>query len=420
MTESGNPDQSADANVTSYEASHIHVLHGVEAVRKRPGMYVGSTGERGLQELVYTAVDFAVDEVLAGHADTVDVTITSDGGGVRVADNGRGIPVAVEASTGKPAVETVLTEVRTGTRPSAAGYPVTGSRSGVELPIVTALSSRLTVEIRRDGFRWSQEYERGVPVAPLTQHEETTEHGTTITFWADPDVFSTTQYTFTLLSRRFQELAFLVEGLTMSLTDERPERTGGPGEAEAARTLYDGGVRDFMAHLRSGEDDLLHPGVIGFGDENEEKTLSVDIALQWSASSQDRVHSFGNTHSTPEGGTHEQGFLSALATLITTHARTRQLLPECDELSADDIREGLTAIISVKHRHPEYEGCTRGRLANPEVRPYVENVVRGHMTTWLDHHPDEADAIVRHAIGAATARKASGEAGVRPGPEHGR
>ncbi|MGW8884507.1 ATP-binding protein [Streptomyces sp. NPDC055749] len=404
-TATGSPDQPGEVSVTSYDASHIHVLHGVEAMRKRPGMWIGSTGIRGLHLMVYETVARSVDEVLADHADRVDVTLTADGG-VRVADNGCGIPVAVEESTGPSAVETVLTLPDPGKR-SGAGSTVSSGISGVGMSVVNALSSRLTVEVRRDGFRWSQEYERGVPVAPPAKHEATTAHGTAITFWADESIFETTRYETATLWQRFQELAFLTEGLTISLTDERTQRTGG-GETEqgTVRMVCEGGLRDFVTHLNSPEEGQAHTGIITFEEENQEETISVAVAMQWTTSPQDRVRTFANTHRTYEGGTHEQGFLTALAALITTYARERRLLPEPGGgLSGDDVRAGLTAIVSVNLRDPQFEGSTRTRLANADVHTYVQNVVREHLTDWLDSNPTEAEAAMRRAVGTAIASR---------------
>lgn len=393
---------------TSYEASHIHVLHGVDAMRKRPGMYIGSTGVRGLHHMVYETVDRSVHEVLAGHADSIDVTVTADGA-VRITDNGCGIPVAVDGSTGTSYLESTLTEpyrgTRSGTR-SGTGYYVSSGIHGIGMSVVNALSSRLAVEVRREGFRWSQEYERGVPVAPPIRHEATTAHGTTVTFLADADIFETTHYSGSTLWQRFQELAHLIPGLSISFTDERT----GDDEAgqTAVRQVCRGDLRDFVSLLNSQEGERGLAGVIRFKEEDPGRMISVEVATQWNTSAQDRVRSFTNTRPTYEGGTHEQGFLTALAALVDIRAREMRLLPEHGEaLSGDDVRAGLTAIVSVMHHDPRFEGATRSRLANADVYTYVEKAVRVHLTDWLDTNPEEADVILRHAVATALARKAS-------------
>ncbi|MET9465437.1 ATP-binding protein [Streptomyces sp. NPDC006544] len=391
MTESGNPSQ--PANVHEYTRSHIQVLEAREAIRRRPGMYIGSIGERGLHQLVYEVVSYAVDEHLAGHADTIDVTITADGG-VRVADNGRGLPVEVEKPTDKPAIERELTELSFGSKPHT-GYGVSGGLSGLGLCVVNALSSRLTVEVHRGGHRWTQEYEKGTAVTALTRNEETGEHGTTIAFLPDADVFETTRYSFATLAERLQELAFLNGGLAISLTDERPERP--------VRYHHSDGLRAYVAHLNPYPPSLVHSPAIAFESENQDKTIFVQVAMQWNTWPAGEFRSFANSARTPEGGAHEQGFRTALTDIVNDYARRQRHLSTHDkDIAAEAIHEGLTAVISVKLTHPIFEGSTRTRLGNPEADAYVQEVVREHLTDWLDHHPNEAAAIIRHILNAST------------------
>ncbi|WP_424888037.1 DNA topoisomerase (ATP-hydrolyzing) subunit B [Streptomyces sp. XH2] len=394
----------------SYDASAITVLEGLDAVRKRPGMYIGSTGERGLHHLVYEVVDNSVDEALAGHADTIDVTILSDGG-VRVVDNGRGIPVGIVPSEGKPAVEVVLTVLHAGGKFGGGGYAVSGGLHGVGVSVVNALSTRVAVEVKTDGFRWTQDYKLGVPTAPLQQNEATDEHGTSVTFWADGDIFETTEYSFETLSRRFQEMAFLNKGLTISLTDERPAHVDEEGKPLTVRYHYEGGISDFVRYLNSRKGEVIHPTVIDFDAEDKERMLSVEVAMQWNTQYTEGVYSFANTIHTHEGGTHEEGFRAALTGLINRYARDKKLLREKDDnLTGDDIREGLTAIISVKLGEPQFEGQTKTKLGNTEAKTFVQKVVHEQLTDWLDRNPNEAADIIRKSIQAATARVAARKA----------
>ncbi|MEU7552466.1 DNA topoisomerase (ATP-hydrolyzing) subunit B [Streptomyces sp. NPDC044571] len=426
VADSGNPNDNqstAGENgeaTSSYDASAIQVLEGLDAVRKRPGMYIGSTGERGLHHLVYEVVDNSVDEALAGHADTIDVTILADGG-VRVVDNGRGIPVGIVPSEGKPAVEVVLTVLHAGGKFGGGGYAVSGGLHGVGVSVVNALSTKVAVEVKTDGHRWTQDYKLGVPTAPLAQNEETDEHGTSVTFWADGDIFETTEYSFETLSRRFQEMAFLNKGLTISLTDEREsaKATMGADSAEEveeppARTVkyyYEGGIVDFVKYLNSRKGELIHPTVIDIEAEDKERMLSVEIAMQWNSQYTEGVYSFANTIHTHEGGTHEEGFRAALTGLVNRYARDKKLLREKDDnLAGEDIREGLTAIISVKLGEPQFEGQTKTKLGNTEAKTFVQKVVHEHLNDWFDRNPVEAADIVRKAIQAATARVAARKA----------
>ncbi|MFC5899893.1 DNA topoisomerase (ATP-hydrolyzing) subunit B [Streptomyces zhihengii] len=431
VADSGNPNENIPSNTAggsgeagaSYDASAITVLEGLDAVRKRPGMYIGSTGERGLHHLVQEVVDNSVDEALAGHADTIDVTILADGG-VRVVDNGRGIPVDMHPVEKKPAVEVVLTVLHAGGKFGGGGYAVSGGLHGVGVSVVNALSTKVSVEIKRDGYRWTQDYKLGVPTAPLAQHEQVEDSGTTVTFWADPDVFETTDYSFETLARRFQEMAFLNKGLTLTLTDERESakatmNADDPDAAETAeeqpaRTVkyhYEGGIVDFVKYLNSRKGELIHPTVIDVEAEDKERMLSVEIAMQWNSQYTEGVYSFANTIHTHEGGTHEEGFRAALTGLVNRYAREKKLLREKDDnLSGEDIREGLTAIISVKLGEPQFEGQTKTKLGNTEAKTFVQKVVHEHLTDWFDRNPNEAADIIRKSIQAATARVAARKA----------
>jgi DNA gyrase subunit B len=433
VADSGNPKEKTPPVATgehgevtaSYNASAITVLEGLDAVRKRPGMYIGSTGERGLHHLVTEVVDNSVDEALAGHADTIDVTVLADGG-VRVIDNGRGIPVDIVPSEGKPAIEVVLTVLHAGGKFGGGGYAVSGGLHGVGVSVVNALSSKVAVEVRRDGYRWTQDYKLGVPTAPLARNEETDESGTSVTFWADPDIFESTEYSFETLSRRFQEMAFLNKGLRLTLTDERESAKAVAGadvagadtaeapEAEQVRTVtyyYEGGIVDFVRYLNSRKGELIHPTVIDIESEDKERMLSVEIAMQWNAQYSEGVYSFANTIHTHEGGTHEEGFRAAMTGLVNRYAREKKFLREKDDnLAGEDIREGLTAIISVKLGEPQFEGQTKTKLGNTEAKTYVQKVVHEHLTDWFDRHPNEAADIIRKSIQAATARVAARKA----------
>ncbi|MFE5210529.1 DNA topoisomerase (ATP-hydrolyzing) subunit B [Streptomyces sp. NPDC056600] len=429
MADSGNPNENIPSNdaaaaaggeSSSYDASAISVLEGLDAVRKRPGMYIGSTGERGLHHMVQEVVDNSVDEALAGHADTIEVTILPDGG-VRCVDNGRGIPVGIVPGQGKPAVEVVLTVLHAGGKFGGGGYAVSGGLHGVGVSVVNALSTRVSVEVKTDGFVWTQDYKAGVPTAPLAKGEPTEETGTSVTFWADPDIFETTEYSFETLSRRFQEMAFLNKGISISLTDEREtaKATAGADEAGAddkpeVKTVtykYDGGIVDFVKYLNSRKGEMVHPTVIDIEAEDKERQLSLEVAMQWNGGYSEGVYSFANVIHTHEGGTHEEGFRAALTTLINKYARDKKLLREKDDnLTGDDIREGLTAIISVKLGEPQFEGQTKTKLGNTEVKTFVQRVVHEHLTDWLDRNPNEAADIIRKGIQAATARVAARKA----------
>ncbi len=404
----------------SYDASAITVLEGLEAVRKRPGMYIGSTGERGLHHLVQEVVDNAVDEALAGYCDTIDVTLLADGG-VRVIDNGRGIPVDIVAGEGRPAVEVVLTVLHAGGKFGGSGYAVSGGLHGVGVSVVNALSQRLAVEIRGRGPNvWQQTYTMGVPDAPLAKGEVSDETGTTVTFWANADIFETTEYDFETLSKRFQQMAFLNKGLTITLTDERPGHAdtsddaldGGSARLRTVTYKYDDGLVDYVKHLNSSKKtDVIHPEVIAFEAEDTERRLSLEVALQWTTAYSESVHTYANTINTHEGGTHEEGFRSAVTSLVNRYAREQKLLKDKDDnLTGDDIREGLTAVISIKLGEPQFEGQTKTKLGNTEAKAFVQKIVGDHLSDWLERNPAQARDVVRKSIQASAARMAARKA----------
>jgi DNA gyrase subunit B len=393
----------------SYDASNIQVLEGLDAVRKRPGMYIGSTGERGLHHLVYEVVDNAVDEALAGYCDTIDVRLLADGG-VHVTDNGRGIPVGIVESEGRPAVEVVLTVLHAGGKFGGGGYAVSGGLHGVGVSVVNALSSELQVVVRTNGYVHRQSYARGVPTGPLVQGEAVDSTGTEVTFWADTDIFETVRYDFETLARRFQEMAFLNRNLSLTLSDERPESLEEDGSARTVTYLYEGGIADFVTHLNQSKGPA-HAHVIHFEAENTERMISADIALQWNNAYSSSVHTFANTINTTEGGTHEEGFRAALTTLINKFAREWNILKEKDtNLTGDDVREGLTAIVSVKLGEPQFEGQTKTKLGNTEAKTFVQKVCNDQLGAWFEQNPAEGKEIARKAVSASTARIAARKA----------
>lgn len=401
----------------TYDASAITVLEGLDAVRKRPGMYIGSTGERGLHHLVYEVVDNSVDEAMAGYATLIDVTLLADGG-VQVVDNGRGIPVDMHPVEKRPAVEVVLTVLHAGGKFGGSGYSVSGGLHGVGVSVVNALSTRLDVEIHRDGHAYRQTYANGVPTAPLEHGEAVTDTGTAVRFWANGEIFETTHYDFTTLARRFQEMAFLNKGLTLSLTDERSIET--PASDEAEETVrqvtyhYDGGIADFVRHINASKGPS-HPSVIEMAAESEVtnsgQQMSVEVALQWNTTYAESVYTFANTINTTEGGTHEEGFRAALTTLVNKFAREWNILKDKDpNLSGEDVREGLAAIVSVKLRDPQFEGQTKTKLGNTEMKTFVQKVVNDQLGEWFEKNPSEGRDIARKAVNAATARIAARKA----------
>ncbi len=396
----------------SYDARSITVLEGLEAVRKRPGMYIGSTGDRGLHHLVQEVVDNSVDEALAGYCDAIAVTLLPDGG-VRVQDNGRGIPVDMHPVEKRPAVEVVLTTLHAGGKFDAKSYAVSGGLHGVGVSVVNALASHLDLAIRRDGYVWRQSYERGAPIGPLARGEESAETGTITTFWPDATIFETTTWNFETLSRRLQEMAFLNRGLTITLTDERPDADTADADAGTAGPrvvtyLYKGGISDFVRYLNSSKEPV-HASVIDFGEDGD--GISAEIAMQWNGSYSESVHTFANTINTAEGGTHEEGFRSALTSIINKYAREQKLLREKDDnLTGEDVREGLTAIVSVKLADPQFEGQTKTKLGNTEAKSYVQKVCNDHLRDWFDRNPGEAKDIITKAMQAQRARVAARQA----------
>ena len=436
----------------AYDASDIQVLEGLEAVRKRPGMYIGSTGERGLHHLIWEIVDNSVDEALAGYADTIDVTLRADGS-VRVKDNGRGIPVARNEQYDMSTVELVLTQLHAGGKFGGGGYKVSGGLHGVGSSVVNALSTRLDVCVRRNGHAYRMTFDHGVPTGPLEEMEETDATGTTITFWADDKIFDTVDYDWETVRARFQQMAFLNKGLTINLIDERvpatdaidgPDLDGvdadiqdvvesaddddnGAGQtvdtaAKAAQAKvtkakkvsyrYDNGLVDYVTHLVSSKkSEPVHPDIISIDVEDEARSLSFELAMQWTTAYSESVHTYANTINTHEGGTHEEGFRAAMTKLINDFARKQNQLKDKDEnLTGDDVREGLTAVISVKLGEPQFEGQTKTKLGNSEVKGFVQRAMTDEFGDWLERHPNEGKEIVRKAIQAATARLAARKA----------
>ena len=391
-----------------YDASAIQVLEGLDAVRKRPGMYIGSTGERGLHHLVYEVVDNAVDEALAGYCDKIVVTLLADGG-VSVVDNGRGIPVDIVESEGKPAVTVVLTVLHAGGKFGGGGYKVSGGLHGVGVSVVNALSSRLRVDVKTNGKAYTQSFTVGVPDADLAEVGTSDSNGTTITFWPSPDVFETTVYSFETLSTRFREYAFLNKGLELVIRDERPDHTA-DGEPVEQSFKYDDGLIDYVKYL-TGIRETVHRDVIAFEAAQGDDSLSLEVAMQWSGSFQESVHTFANTINTHEGGTHEEGFRAALTSLVNSFGEDQGMIKKKeDRLTGDDVREGLTAIISVKLGNPQFEGQTKTKLGNTEVKGFVQRVVNDRLGAWFEQNPAEGREIIRKATAAASARIAARKA----------
>jgi DNA gyrase subunit B len=388
----------------SYDAGDITVLEGLEAVRKRPGMYIGSTGVMGLHHLVYEVVDNSVDEALAGYCTEVSVVIHPDNS-VTVVDNGRGIPVAMHEKEGRPAVEVVLTVLHSGGKfGDGGGYKVSGGLHGVGVSVVNALSERLLVEIRRDGHNWSQEYSRGAPQNELQKGAKLPADGvtgTTVTFLPDADIFESLEFDFHTLEERLRETAFLTRGLKISIVDER-------GEGHSAEFQYEGGIEDFVAYLNENKD-TVHRKVIFFAGEGEEG--AAEIAMQWNSSYQESIHSFANNINTREGGSHMSGFRSALTRTLNKYAREKGLLKEKeDNLTGEDVREGLTAVISVKLRDPQFEGQTKTKLGNPGMAGFVESIVNTGLGEFLEENPSEARAVIMKSVQAQRAREAARKA----------
>lgn len=401
-----------------YGAGAIQVLEGLEAVRKRPGMYIGSTGPRGLHHLVYEIVDNSVDEALAGYCDTIDVTILEDGA-VRVVDNGRGIPVDMHPTEGRSTVEVVLTVLHAGGKFGGGGYAVSGGLHGVGSSVVNALSSRFEVEVRRQGFTWNMSFTDSVPDAPLAQGEPSETTGTTITFWPSADIFETIEFDYATLRTRFQQMAFLNRGLKITLTDLRAQE---PVENEHGEWVtpagssdsfqYEKGIEDYVRHLNAAKRaDVVHEEIISFEAEDTDRKIAAEISMQWTTSYTESVHTYANTINTHEGGTHEEGFRAALTTLVNRYAREKNILRDKDDnLSGEDVREGLTAVVSVKLGEPQFEGQTKTKLGNTEAKAFVQKVVGDQLGDWFERNPSAAKEIIRKAIGAATARLAARKA----------
>jgi DNA gyrase subunit B len=392
-----------------YDASSITVLEGLEAVRKRPGMYIGSTGERGLHHLVYEIVDNAVDEALAGFCTEIQVTLMADGS-LRVVDNGRGIPVDIHPIEKKPALEVVLTVLHAGGKFGDGGYSVSGGLHGVGSSVVNALSTNLSAKVKRDGFIWTQEYKLGVPTAPVKKGEATTETGTTIQFWPSEEIFETTDFSFEVLSTRFREMAFLNRGLILSLTDLRAGHVDEKGEQLTVRYQYQGGITDFVKHLNSTRGEL-HKSVIALEAEDKKARLSLEVSMQWNNGFSESVYTFANTIHTHEGGTHEEGFRTALTSVVNKFAEEQGLIRKKeDRLTGDDVREGLTAIVSIKLGEPQFEGQTKTKLGNTEAKSFTQKVVNERLTAWFEQNPQEGKDIIRKSIDAASARVAARKA----------
>ena len=393
----------------SYDASNITVLEGLDAVRKRPGMYIGSTGERGLHHLVYEVVDNSVDESLAGYCDTINVTLQSDGS-VKVIDNGRGIPVDMHPVEKKPALEVVLTVLHAGGKFGDGGYSVSGGLHGVGISVVNALSTDLSVEVKRDGFHWFQEYKLGVPQKPLRKGDVTPELGTTITFWPSKEIFETTDFSFETLSTRFREMAFLNKGLTITLKDERPGHVDEKGAPLYVHYKYDGGIIDFVRHLNLSKGEQ-HKTIIAITSEDKKQKMSLEVAMQWNTTFTESVYTFANTINTHEGGTHEEGFRTALTSVVNKFGEEWGFIRKKeDRLTGDDIREGLTAIVSIKIGEPQFEGQTKTKLGNTEAKSFTQKAMNDQLTEWFEKNPSEGKDIVRKSIDAAAARVAARKA----------
>ncbi|MBT0567734.1 DNA topoisomerase (ATP-hydrolyzing) subunit B [Williamsia sp. CHRR-6] len=417
----------------NYGAESISILEGLEAVRKRPGMYIGSTSERGLHHLIWEVVDNSVDEAMAGYASEVSVTLLADGG-VEVRDDGRGIPVEMHA-TGVPTVEVVMTQLHAGGKFDSDSYAVSGGLHGVGISVVNALSTKVELEIDRDGSHWTQTYDYAKP-GELIKGAASRKTGTTTRFWADGEIFETTDYNFETISRRLQEMAFLNKGLTIHLTDQRPKVVNDSEDVETAEIVkrhddedvaadvpavekesgkprtrtyhYPGGLEDYVAHLNRSRK-AIHSSIVGFSAKGTGH--EVEVAMQWNEGYSESVHTFANTINTHEGGTHEEGFRSALTSTVNKYAIDKKLLKEKDgKLTGDDIREGLAAVISVKVGDPQFEGQTKTKLGNSEVKTFVQKVANEHLSHWLESNPAEAKVIINKAVGSAQARLAARKA----------
>jgi len=390
----------------SYGASDIQVLEGLEAVRKRPGMYIGSTGPRGLHHLVYEIVDNSVDEALAGYCDCITIEIQADGA-VKVSDNGRGIPVDDHPIEKRSSVEVVLTTLHAGGKFGGSGYAVSGGLHGVGSSVVNALSERLMVEVHRQGGVWTQSYKDGVPDAALIRVDDASDTGTTITFWPSTTIFETVDFDYETLRTRFQQMAFLNKGLEINLHDQRPSA------ADRKDTYnYELGLVDYVEYLNhTKKTEVVHPNIISFEAEDTERRISLEVAMQWTNAYSESVHTYANTINTHEGGTHEEGFRAALTTLVNRFARASGLLKEKDEnLTGDDVREGLTAVVSIKLGEPQFEGQTKTKLGNTEAKSFVQKVTGDHLGDWFERNPSQGKDVVRKCLQASHARIAARKA----------
>ena len=416
-----------------YGASDITVLEGLEAVRKRPGMYIGSTTERGLHHLVYEVVDNSVDEALAGYASHIEVTIQADGG-VRVQDDGRGIPVDEHPTEHKSTVEVVMTVLHAGGKFGGGGYAVSGGLHGVGISVVNALSKKVITEVHRQGYSWHISFANGgIPDGPLRRGKTSQKTGTIQIFYPDPEIFETVEFDFETLRARFQQMAFLNKGLTISLTDERDQFEGGDevaeeedekdkvlplnrvgANSEGYRTVtyrYDNGLFDYVHFLNAGSKTVINEDIIYFEAEDTVRHMALEVAMQWTGSYKESVHSYANTINTHEGGTHEEGFRAALTSLVNRYARENKLLRDKDDnLTGEDVREGLTAVISIKISEPQFEGQTKTKLGNSEAKSFTQREINDHMADWFDRNPAVAKDVVRRAITAAQARMAARKA----------
>jgi DNA gyrase subunit B len=398
---------SGSKQTTDYTAASMTALEGLEAVRKRPGMYVGSTGERGLHHLVWEVVDNAVDEALAGYCDTIVVTLLADGG-VRVVDNGRGIPVDINPKTRKTGVEMALTMLHAGGKFDGKAYAVSGGLHGVGVSVVNALSIRVDVEVQRDGFFWRQSFVATKPTGSLEKGSATRRRGTTVTFWPDPAIFETLDFDYQTIYRRLQETAFLCRGLTIVLRDDRVSQEAAATEERKEVTfLYKGGIADFVRHINQTKTPI-HRSVVEFSAEDD--GMSVEIAMQWNESYGESVYTFANLINTHEGGTHEEGFRSALTTVVNKYGSDKKILKGDEKLTGEDIREGLAAIVSVKLTNPQFEGQTKTKLGNTAMKSFVQKVCNEWLADWFERNPGEAKTIISKAGEAARARKAAAQA----------
>ncbi|MGV0816205.1 DNA topoisomerase (ATP-hydrolyzing) subunit B [Mycolicibacterium boenickei] len=381
---------------TTYGAQSITILEGLDVVRKRPGMYIGSTSERGLHHMVWEVVDNGVDEAMAGFATRVDVTLLPDGG-VEVSDDGRGIPVAMH-ETGIPTVDVVMTQLHAGGKFDGESYQVSGGLHGVGVSVVNALSTRLEVVIDRDGYAWSQCYDRSIP-GTLRRGDPSSRTGTTVRFWSDPEVFETTEYNAETIARRLQEMAFLNKGLVLTLTDRRS------GDNDTRSFHHPGGLIDYVGHINRVKEPI-QPSIIAF--DGAGAGHEVEVAMQWNAGYSESVHTFANTINTHEGGTHEEGFRAALTSVVNKYAKDKKLVRDKDpNLTGDDIREGLAAVISVRVAEPQFEGQTKTKLGNAGIRSFVQKICHEQLTHWFEANPAEAKVIITKVASSAQARVAA-------------